>query len=349
MRRGIKYILYSVVFVVVAILILGIGGYFVYTTDMWLKMPKGIRGQIAFTKLEVLSYEPICHESCMLEKSLYEDIVAQRLIDDPIVMESQVKDYLNMPKDKVIPQMKKDLVRIVKQAEEMKKRADDGYEMQIPDYLLDYLNDPQADMNVKHQIMASFDQQLGASSWLVNGLLDTIRDKSKSIDERIPAILDLVNIASKSKEDGTPKYGNINYAELCQLFMDIVQDKEEDDKVRNAVLTRMYACTKFPGNYTEEMFEKIKKIFEDKDEHLGIRDAALTRLSIYDDVSTSTAGEYMDKVYNDKDEHEFLRFGAWAFFKERDDNSYEEPEIDGETFDSYLNKTGDIWYVRKSY
>ncbi len=350
MRRGVKTLLFLAIFFVISGIILFVGGYYIYTTSFWQKLPAGLRGQVAFTKLEVLSYEPICHENCMLEKGLYEDIVSQRLIDDPIVMESQIEDYLNMSEEKVTVQMKKDLIRIVKQAEETKKQKDPDYEMQMPEYLLDYLNDPQADINVKRQIMRSFDQQLGASSWLVNGLLDTIRDKNKSIDERIPAIWDLSNIASEAKEDGTPQYGNINYAELCQLFMDIIQDKEEDDRVRNAALTKMYACTKFPGNYTKDMFEKIKAIFEDKDEHLGIRDAALTRLSTYDDVSTSTTREYMDKVYNDKNEHPYLRLGVYNFFDYRDmvDN-YKNIDMSVEQASEYSNKVGEVGYVRKSY
>lgn len=321
----------------------------VYTTNMWTKLPRPLKAQVAFLKMEVLSYNYDCHESCMLKLSFYQDAIADYMADNPGALHEQISQYLNASEDRVTLLMKKYLVDMAKEVEELKKKRDPSYKMKLPEYLRDYLKDADGDMEVKSRIMARFDQQVGASSWVLDGLLSTIEDKSKSVDDRIPAIWDLSSIAYESKDDKTPRYENINYDRICDLFMNIAQDKEESGQVRYAVLSRMYACTGFPENYTREMFEKIKNIFEDEDEPLGIRDAALTELKMYEEVSASTTKEYMDKVYNNEDEHEFLRFGAWAFFKERGNEDYKEIEIDGEVFDNYLDETGDVWYVRKNY
>jgi hypothetical protein len=234
-------------------------------------------------------------------------------------------------------------------AEELKQGNDSTYQIVLPVYLADFLSDPNTNQDIKRQILASFDQQIGASAWVADELFLTVEDEGRSLDERIPALWDLSNIAAEAKEDGSPRYEGIDYPALCDLLVDLAISKENDNKLRKAALEKMYACTNFSGNYTSDIFAKIRTVFEDRSEHLGIRSSALDRLQMYDNVSSSTTREYMDKVYNDKNEHEYLRFNTWMFFQDSGMEGYVEPFINGDVFDDYIGEANQIEYVRKSY
>ncbi|MBD3248112.1 hypothetical protein GF382_02375 [Candidatus Falkowbacteria bacterium] len=341
-----KVLITTALFALVLIVIISISIYLFYFTGAWKILPQPFKAQVAFSRLEILSYELVCHENCMLEAHRYKEAIADQLARDP-VLEDQFEMYLNDRGQETNSFFKKELVKIAKMAEEIKKRQDPNYEIKLPDYLLDYLNRPNVNMDAKRQIMASFDNQIGGSSWVLDGLLRTIADPAKSLDERIPAIWDLANIASEKDEDGSPKYENIDYSQVCGILMKLATDKKADDMLRKAALSKMYACTVFPENYSKAMFEKIKEVFEDRDEHLGIRDAALDEIRFYNNVSSSTVISYMDKVYNDKDEHPYLRLGAYGFFKDLGYEEYKSPDVTLEEASDYVNEIGEIWFIRQ--
>lgn len=349
MNKKFKLLTTAVISIIVLAVVFCLGVYAIFSTGFWQKLPEGLKAQVAFTKLEALSHDSVCRESCMLEKRLYAKLIADYLVKEPKIMENQIKRYLNMDDSKVVLQMKADLVSIAKMAEELKQGNDSTYQIVLPVYLADFLSDPNTNQDIKRQILASFDQQIGASAWVVDELFLTVEDEGRSLDERIPALWDLSNIAAEAKEDGSPRYEGIDYPALCDLLVDLAISKENDNKLRKAALEKMYACTNFSGNYTSDIFAKIRTVFEDRSEHLGIRDEALTEIKTYAVVSSSTTREYMDKVYNDKNEHEYLRFNAWMFFRDRSIGGYEEPYINGDVFDGYINESSQVQYVRKSY
>lgn len=317
-----------------------------FRTNLWLKYPNPFKTQVAFSKLELSSYDNLCHEDCMMEQHMLRKMIADYLVKTPVAMSGQVEDYLL--DDEVIDNFKKSLLMILMEAEKIKQEKDSSYKIKAPEYLTKYLNRPRGDMNLKRDILAVFEEQIGLSAGFLDGLVEIIKDETKSVEERISAMNSMINIIGESTDEEkfkyvglTPRYPSIKYTDICSMLMDILENSSNQDMKYGAV-NKLYGCAQFYDNYTLEMFEKLKEIFYQDEIHIGVQVAILSQLYMYKEVNRDDIIEIMEKIYNDNTVHTGIRLEiAWKF-KNMGITGYPEPEMSDEDYREFFDRTGDV-------
>ena len=351
---GKKIVKISLIILAVTIALFLFFEFAVLRTTLWYKLPAYWKTQVAFIKLEELAMDKSCREMCVLYRGSLDNIISGYMAKNPGVFDEQIERYIK--DDKADSDFKFFLLGIVMSSERNKKEVDSNYEIKIPEYLIEYLKDKNNNPNIRAQILSTFSNQLGSLPWLIADLVEIIKDKNKSIDQRIPAIIDLWKLIVESEESGeeyrenkgflTPKYKSIDYPELAEMFLSLVEDEEEDEQLRYEALDSLYSILNFKNVYEEEIFSRVLKIFKDKRSHLGIKYKALLLLKLYNKKDLEKATEVMNEIYNDKTEHKYLTYNAWAFFGRPDENKYREPEIDENVYREYSSEASDLHYTK---
>lgn len=353
--RGKKIVKISLIILAVTIALFLFFEFAVLRTTLWYKLPAYWKTQVAFIKLEELSMDKSCREMCVLQRGSLDNIISDYMTKNPGVFDEQIERYLK--DDKTDIDFKSYLLGIVMSSEENRQEADSSYEIKIPEYLIEYLKDENNDPNIRAQILSTFSNHLGSLPWLITDLVEIIKDKNKSIDQRIPAIIDLGKLIVKSEEEGddfeqsqgrlTPKYKDIDYPELAEMFLSIAEDEENNNQLRYESFGGLSSTLSFKDVYTNDIFERVLDVFENRDNHLGIRYESLGIIDFYGGLfNQEKTIQIMREIYLDKTEHKYLVYNAWAFFGRPDENKYREPEIDSSVYREYSSEAFSLSYDR---
>lgn len=248
MNRTKKIILIVAIALIVFVAGIALFLFLTFKTNFWLKYPNPFKTQVAFSRLEMSSYDSLCHEDCMMEQNMLRKMIANYLVEEPVAMSGQVEDYITS--DKVDINFKRSLLMILMDAEKIKQEKDSSYEIKAPRYLKVYLNNQNRDINLKRDIMATFEEQIGLSAGFLDALVKIIENNSKSVEERVEAINDLISIIGKEDENVSqtegvsPKYPNIKYSYIHDVLFDIAENNESD-KIKKTAQEGVEVCKKF--------------------------------------------------------------------------------------------------------
>lgn len=288
----------------------------------------------------------------MYEKQAYRQIVADYILKNGPKSLVGGGVEIKFSDEKADIHMREDMVRVLKMVEDAKVKNDPNYKIKAPQYLIDYLSAPVSDINLKDLIVSDFGDDPALAEGAASALLAKIKNTSLGIDERIPAIENLADLASK-KVSGTEKSTTtgpipvlkdvLNYPAICQALMSAAEEKG-DIKLRYAAVDRMYACTDFKDYYSEDIFNRLQNLLFNEDNHPEIQGSITYNLEKYYPNDKEKTIAVMKKIYGDKNLNLFTIDGAAGFLKEKNVVGYPEPLITKEADNEYAQHMDEVQY-----
>jgi len=194
-----------------------VGIYFLtFKTDIWLRYTDPLKTQVAFMRLETLSYKDDCQKDCQQKTQEYKNIILNFMSKENELAREQIKDYIL--NEDVDNNFKFSLLKILREDSERIKIKEKKIKIKIPEYLIDYLNNyKKGDYQLKRNIMSVFGDEIGLNSGFLDSLVLVIKNKGNTDESRIQAIDDMNKVIGLKEENGNniPEYRNIKYDVLC--------------------------------------------------------------------------------------------------------------------------------------
>lgn len=275
---------------------------------LWLKLPAGIKADIAINRLGVSSYnDPICHESCFYERQIYKQVIAANLGREEVG--DRVKSLI-LAKDNNL-RFRLELLDALS--------LQDG--LQLPDYLGNYLASGEEE-TVKEKIRDLFGLDRVSSVELADRL-----NNSSSTAERL-SLLDSL----RGKSDSS----------LADFYLGLVIN-EADLKVKNGALLALSNLNPSPDYISDDFLAKIRKTIFDPATDQYLRKELVLLLGDYLPFQEKVVNQMLVDIYSDEAAiDKFSRLFAAGILNRLSANSYAEPEISSSEWQAYREKNS-LW------
>lgn len=359
MKKNLKI---AIIILAVLVIIAGLFWFWYYASfqsNFWQKFPEPLRTQTAMSRLEVSNLENlICHEDCMYERQSYRQMMADYMVKNGPESTIGLGVSSKFADGEVDIATREDMVRVLKMVEEAKAKNDSSYKLKAPQYLIDYLSAPVSDANLKSLIISEFGTDPALAKGAVNSLMEKIKNTKLGINERIPAIKNLADLAGK-KVAGTEKLTTtgpipvlkdvLDYPAICNLLMSVAEEKG-DIKLRYAAVDNLYACTDFKDYYSEDIFKRLQDLLFNEENHPETQGGLVYNLKNYYVIDKEKTIAAIEKIYRDKSLSLFTMDYAAGFLKEKGINGYPGPILSQEDHNNYAQHMDEVrYYENKTY
>jgi hypothetical protein len=326
-----------------------------FKTSLWLNYPEPLKTRLALSRLELTDMENlVCHEDCMYQKELYEQVIADYLAgkNGSSQIARQIKDKILDGKEDIA--VRQDLVHVLKMAEQQKNSIDRAYNMIAPRYLIDYLSAPGGDRKLKNTIISefSFDPELARGA--ADALLAKITDANLGLDERIPAIQNMMILLSQkvpgtefsSTTDPVPLLKDVlDYPAICRALLAVAEERG-DIRLRYAALNNLI-CVDYPEFYSADIFNRLQNILFNEDNHSENQERLVGMLSGYGKVDNYSTIAAMKKVYRAGNLSKFARDIAASVLAGDKIAGYPEPQISDSEWQQNIDAMDEVRYYVK--
>ncbi|MFA5131186.1 MAG: hypothetical protein WC467_02065 [Patescibacteria group bacterium] len=267
--------------------------------------------ELALKRLEE-SYRlmPICHEQCALERDTWE---------------KSVVNELKRNKKRVLERLK---------IEWRNKNAGDAFKAELvhiiylaygpdnpPEYLLDYLSEPNAKPQIIREIIMRFNSVAFARYDLEEILTRQINQATSSADK-----LEAIKTLGEIKND----------AEISNYFA--ILDSDTETEMRREAIKNISAIRQKSSFFTIEQLNIIKKIVLAPETDNYLRQDLIFLLGDYYLVYPAESLEIWQEVYKDTALDSLSRAFSADYLNHLDTKKVELPEVSAADWDSYYNQ-----------
>jgi hypothetical protein len=352
MKKFLKIIFIFLAAAGVGLVLFILGYWATFKSNLWIHYPQPLKADIALTKLEILDISNlICHEDCQAEKQFDEKMIGDYLWSKGLDGSFGKKIKEKILDEKENSSTRQDLVYVLSAYEKKKSAADPQAMFTAPQYLTDYLSSSSGNHNVKTAIISQFGSDEKMAQAAVKSLLGKITNTSLSADERLPAMLNLINLiddslpnttASSTAETKLILENAINYPSVCDYLL-IVAHENGDQRLRYMALNNLI-CTDYQQLYSEKIFNELQDMLFNGDNQLAIQELLVQLLNGYHIVDKDKTIAMAKKVYQDQKFGGMVHYIAYNILKGYGIKGYPEPEVSAEELNDDSIELGNLFY-----